>query len=805
MKLLHRILAATILTFLGIIGLYHVLLSGFFTRHLNALYQQQATNRLAQAEEDVRSFLLAGEYQLNLLATITQPDPQRPTETRMAMGGLLNNVESFFRISAINANGKEWLRLHKFPTSGNDQQLNNYFMTPLYQRPMLEMRPYFGGFTRVPGFPLPFMDIAVPIKDRQSGKANGVIAAQVSFQPVQTILERYLPPQGKILLARANDNGVLVAADDSKNDFAPLERRVLARIAKQTARQGVLADKLGNRQATFIYRRFAFNDLSFLLLYYQPDETIYFLADRLVGYNVMLTIGGIVLFFLTSALLIRIIITPLSQITDQISALGKEYAPPGNTTGPPAEETANEVERLRLSFHTLKERLAIHKEASDNFQLTLAQQVQEKTREVDEANLALRQANENLRRDMERRAQMEQEKQKLSLLLQQAQKMEAVGTLAGGIAHDFNNILSAIMGYTELARVKLADQPEIGRYLGEVLQAGNRARELVKQILTFSRQSSDDRRPLEIGPVVREALKLLRASIPTTIEIRERIPTQCGMVLADATKIHQVLMNLCTNAYHAMREKGGVLAVELDRVQIDAGDEKVAALHLTAGSYLRLQVSDTGTGIDPVIRERIFDPYFTTKKKGEGTGMGLAVVHGIVKSHYGHISVYSEPGHGTSFRIYLPVTEDDCGSGGEGGPTEVPTGNEHILVVDDEETLVQIKRNVLTDLGYRVTATTRSPEALTLFLAAPDDFDLVITDMTMPQMTGSELSQKLLALRPELPIIICTGFSEMLTEAKAKAMGIREYILKPVSRRDLAVIVRRVLNEGPRQEAPQKN
>lgn len=396
--------------------------------------------------------------------------------------------------------------------------------------------------------------------------------------------------------------------------------------------------------------------------------------------------------------------------------------------------------------------------------------------------------------DISERRATEEDREKLNAHLQQAQKMEAVGTLASGIAHDFNNILSAILGYTELAQLKLPPESEIGKDLVEVFRAGNRARDLVKQILTFSRQAKYERRPLQIHLIVKETLKLLRASIPTTIEIRTKIDPKSGTVLADPTQIHQVLMNLCTNAYQAMRETGGVLAIELSHLKISPEDKKVAGLQLTPGSYVKLQVSDTGCGMEKSLMERIFEPYFTTKEKGEGTGMGLALVHGIIKDHDGHITVYSEPGKGSIFCVYLPRVETSPVDSEIVNGEALPRGNERVLVIDDERIIAQMTQRLLEKLGYQVTATTSSAEALRYFQSQPDSIDLVITDMTMPHITGAQLAQKLLAIKPDIPIILCTGFSDLINEKKAKAIGIREYIMKPVVIQELAQVVRKALD-----------
>jgi PAS domain S-box-containing protein len=389
----------------------------------------------------------------------------------------------------------------------------------------------------------------------------------------------------------------------------------------------------------------------------------------------------------------------------------------------------------------------------------------------------------------------EEERLRLSGQLQQAQKMESIGTLAGGIAHDFNNILSAIIGYAELVKQQLTRDSEIWIFQRQVIRAGMRARDLVQQILAFSRQSPREYKPLKVHIFVKEALKLLRSTIPTTIDIRQNINPDCGTIVADPTQIHQIMMNLCTNAYQAMRKTGGVLTVGLDEIEVRV-DDYLAGLHLTPGKYVRLDVSDTGPGIRPEIKNRIFEPYFTTKDKGEGTGMGLAVVHGIVQSHHGHISVYSELGKGTTFHVYLPcVAMEVCAAETE-NKESVPRGHERILVVDDEEQIISISRQILEGLGYTVTGLTGSIAAWQAFSSHPQAYDLVITDMTMPDMTGTELALKILRLRPDMPIVLCTGFSEQISEEKAKSLGIRAYINKPVLRNDFAVVVRRTLDEA---------
>jgi PAS domain S-box-containing protein len=380
---------------------------------------------------------------------------------------------------------------------------------------------------------------------------------------------------------------------------------------------------------------------------------------------------------------------------------------------------------------------------------------------------------------------------KLEGQLQQAQKMEAIGTLAGGIAHDFNNILTPILGFADIVKMGLPKGSEIWNHQQEVIKAARRAADLVKQILAFSRLSENERKPLQINLIVKEALKLLRASIPTTIEIHEDI-NNSGTVIADPTEIHQIMMNLCTNSYHAMRETGGILSVELLQVKVDRDD----SLNLTPGPYLVIKVSDTGKGMDSFTMGRIFEPYFTTKKKGEGTGMGLAVAHGIVKSHGGDIIVYSEPGEGTSFQIYLPQVTTQNIDLKEEPEEELPTGNERILLIDDEETILMVEKEILKKLGYTVTGFSDSDEAFRTFSNQPENYDLIITDMTMPHMDGSQLSRSILSIRPDIPIIMYTGFSELMDRDKAMAIGIKEYLMKPIVVNDLAKSVRKVLDEN---------
>jgi PAS domain S-box-containing protein len=393
--------------------------------------------------------------------------------------------------------------------------------------------------------------------------------------------------------------------------------------------------------------------------------------------------------------------------------------------------------------------------------------------------------------DITEQKMMAEEQKKMEMQLQQAYRMEAIGTLAGGIAHDFNNILAAIIGYTEIAISDVERNTSVHNSLSAVLKAGDRAKNLVNQILTFSRQTEQESKPVQLKRITNDVLKLLRASIPATIEIRSYLRSESA-IMADPTQIHQIVMNLGTNASYAMRDKGGLLEIRLDDVQF--GKEDAAKHHeLRPGSYVKLTLSDTGEGMEHHVMERIFDPFFTTKEKGHGTGMGLSVVHGIVKSGGGSISVQSESGKGTCFEILFPIIEiapePDLTA-----EESIPKGTERILFIDDENAIADLTKRQLESLGYQVTTRTDPIEALEVFKLQPDRFDMVITDMTMPKMTGKELSENLLRIKPSLPVILCTGFSASMDESRAAAIGIKALIFKPILKRDIAQAIRKVLD-----------
>ena len=395
-------------------------------------------------------------------------------------------------------------------------------------------------------------------------------------------------------------------------------------------------------------------------------------------------------------------------------------------------------------------------------------------------------------RDISERKYAEEERERLQTQLIHAQKMEAIGTLAGGIAHDFNNILSAVLGYAELARNACPLGSPAIKFLDRELHAVHRATMLVKQILTFSRQEKNERAPLQLGSIIKEALKLLRPIIPSTITIKQQIDDATKSILADPTQVHQILMNLCTNAFHAMEKTGGTLEIILQNSELLQAD--IPPLTETdPGTFVELSVSDTGTGIAPEIRDKIFDPYFSTKEIGKGSGMGLAITHGIVNRYGGFIKVESEPGAGTVFHVFFPAVEQEAIPEIQNVQT-VSVGNAHILLVDDEEMLVELGKEFLESLGYEVTVRKSSLEALATFQKQPDLFDVVITDQTMPGMTGIDLARGILQIRGDIPIILCTGYSSLVNEKEAKAHGIKEFIMKPITMTGMASLLVKVLD-----------
>jgi signal transduction histidine kinase len=440
-------------------------------------------------------------------------------------------------------------------------------------------------------------------------------------------------------------------------------------------------------------------------------------------------------------------------------------------------QKGREIALGRSSLEKAQSRLQADRDDLEN-------RVLERTRELERTN-------DRLQQELEHRKQLEAERTEILLQLQQAQKMEAIGTLAGGIAHDFNNILSAVIGFTELSLLDAPQGSQLQANLQHVVSAGQRAKKLIRQILTFSRQSNPETQPVQLRLIVREAIELLRASLPATIEIRHEIQSD-AFVMADPSQLHQVVMNLCTNAGQSMQLDGGVLELALHDRGIDVGNADLFP-DILPGAYVELIVADTGHGMSPQTLRRIFEPFFTTKEKGRGTGMGLAVVHGIVKNCNGNIAVRSKMDQGTTFQVLLPtVKRSDAGEMAK--ENRIPGGSERILFVDDEPMQADLSIRFLEPLGYRVEAFTDSAAALNKFYETPEQYDLVLTDMYMPKMTGRSLAAKIHGIRPDLPIVICTGFGDSSGEPGDTAPYISGYLMKPYGIMELARTIRKVLD-----------
>lgn len=415
----------------------------------------------------------------------------------------------------------------------------------------------------------------------------------------------------------------------------------------------------------------------------------------------------------------------------------------------------------------------------------LEDQVAARTRDLSESNHALK-------KEIAEHQATEKARVKLEVELRQIHKMEAIGTLAGGIAHDFNNILGIIMGNCELAMDDIPEWNPARANMEEIKTASHRARDIVRQLLSFSRKTEDEKQLIKLQTLVKETIALMRATIPTTIEIRTAIDAELGVIRADPSQIHQVIINLCTNAAHAMETHGGILEIHLKAIERER-ITNIPFKELKPGSYVQLTISDTGQGIDSTIIDKIFDPYFTTKEFGKGTGMGLSIVHGIITNHEGFVSVYSEPGQGTSFKVYLPLVDERPVR--EMKPIDVtPGGDEAILWVDDEDSILKMGQKTLVRLGYQVDTHNDPTEALKAVRSQKDKYDLIITDMTMPKMTGADLAQHILKIRPDMPIILSTGFSHKIDKERANIIGVREYIEKPLDKLELSMAVRRALD-----------
>ena len=519
-------------------------------------------------------------------------------------------------------------------------------------------------------------------------------------------------------------------------------------VSKQKELQNRLKSQVMVKIQDIVFTTLQLDDMSERELFNIHRNNTFFVFGTLILISLLIAVNSI--------LIGRSILTPIRQLQSGTRVIGK-----GDLNYKTGITSKDEIGELSKAFDNMTEHLK-------KTMVSLA----------------------DLENEILERKATEKRNKNLEGQILQMKKLETIGTLAGGIAHDFNNILSPILGFTEISIEDLPENHPIQENLKDILQGAKRARDLVKQILTFSRQRELEEKPVLPGPLIKEALKLLRATIPSSIEIQRDLSDNSDYVLANPTEIHEIIMNLCTNAYHAMEETGGVLKVSLNRTEPDSN------LDLPAGKYCCLSISDTGIGIPKEIINNIFDPYFTTKELGKGSGLGLSVIHGIVKNYKGAISVESRPKKGAVFNVYLPVTSKTENLDEKSNQVSSPGGEEKILFVDDETAIVKFNVRILERLGYKVTGKTSSIEALDLFKSDPGMFDLVVTDMAMPAMVGTEFAKKLLEIRPDIPIIICTGFSERLDSKVAKFVGIREYIKKPILTNELSLKIRKVLDQN---------
>lgn len=763
MKLSVKILSASLLPFLVIIGFYHFLTTETFSRHMDDMFRQQAVAKMLQAEEDIQQFMHISESHLKLLAAISPPTEQNPIAAKMALANLLQTEESFFRISAVNIRGQEWLRINKFPTAHEDEELENLFSSPLYQQPMLELTTFWGNVSWQQGYPLPMLDITIPVKQKLTGKISGILWGRLSLQGVQTILERFLPVNGKLMLVHVSSGKTLVKADDTKHNFTKLEAKALQEVLHREGSMGILENDGDKGLLSCGYRKFSVDDMEFVLLYFQPNETIYYLADRLKIYNLYVTLAGILLFTMASFLLIGRIINPLTSLTAMIGDLGRKYhshVDRDHLDQVALDQDGDEVDRLRAAFSFFEARLASYSVEIEGFNKTLEQQVAEKTQELGDVNLTLeadikqRQLAEaelkkhraNLERIVaERTAELSRINKELQVEIKERIHADgasrAKSEFLANMSHEIRTPMNAIIGMNRLALDTTLSAKQQS-YLTAVQESAESLLNIINDILDFSKieagQLALDEHPFQLSKLCDSIKKTFAVKVEEKkIKLHSDIASDIPMFLVgDEFRLRQILVNLFGNALK-FTETG---EIRLKIIKTAETDEQLV---------LQFTVSDSGPGIPHEFQDRLFNSFTqvdssVTRLHG-GTGLGLAICKKITELMGGRIWVESELGHGASFHFTVLLKKDvapfqDSFSLGLSDEDEALIDSYEnnpslrVLLVEDNIFNQDLARIILENSGHTVTTAEDGLKALKIL--SNEKFDVVLMDVQMPKMDG---------------------------------------------------------------------